>query len=663
MTAMTATKSSASAVFQEAIDFLQWLRPKGPWQLIAIPPDGKPKAQAFDDVDDVRAFCAEHDGKRNLYYSVNPTRVPMSKKAEKDDIAAVEYMLADLDPNNDETPEAAKERYLSQLNGTFEPQPSAIIDSGNGIQALWRLEEPLVLGELDKAKIEDVEARSKALMTLLGGKAGTQNIDRILRLPGTTNLPTKTKLKAGRVACPTRLMQCNGAASPLTAFERQTETPKSKPVNGSNKGLPRELLNMLFLQGATPAGYPSRSELFYAFVCGALRKCIDENEIIEACTDPTYAGCSIYEHVNDNGGEGYVKKQIERAKPANDNFWERMSEECWSSINLKGSGIKSDTEPALTVAEWLTRDLPDPDFLLGDLLSTTCRVLWVGPTGLGKTNIGLAMAFAMVENHSFLHWGSRRKCRVLFVDGEMSTQLMKRRLHDAVRRSGGDVPEGLVVLSKEDFENMPPLNTSQGQKWIKSFIKDHGPFDFIIFDNIQALLIGEMRENEQWANVLPWVRSLTRRTIGQMWFHHTGHDETKSYGDKSREWQMDTVVLMERVKDDDADICFTLNFTKARERNPENRDDFAPVTIRLKDDTWSQCPAEKKSKPPRLGVNEQALLRILAKAGPRGLTKDEFRKKAEEADMTKQCFFQARLSLENKELIWSYEDDRWSIKR
>ena len=44
-------------------------------------------------------------------------------------------------------------------------------------------------------------------MVRLGSKAGTQNIDRILRLPGTTNLPNKKKLNTGRVACPTRLIR------------------------------------------------------------------------------------------------------------------------------------------------------------------------------------------------------------------------------------------------------------------------------------------------------------------------------------------------------------------------------------------------------------------------------------------------------------------------
>jgi hypothetical protein len=55
-------------------------------------------------------------------------------------------------------------------------------------------------------------------MVRLGAKAGTQNIDRILRLPGTINLPNKAKLKAGRTACPTKLIGFNGARYSLDSF-------------------------------------------------------------------------------------------------------------------------------------------------------------------------------------------------------------------------------------------------------------------------------------------------------------------------------------------------------------------------------------------------------------------------------------------------------------
>ena len=64
----------------------------------------------------------------------------------------------------------------------------------------------------------------------LGAKAGTQNIDRILRLPGTINLPNEKKRKEGRVACPTKLKWFNGASYPLDAIPEEVRTSE-KPGN------------------------------------------------------------------------------------------------------------------------------------------------------------------------------------------------------------------------------------------------------------------------------------------------------------------------------------------------------------------------------------------------------------------------------------------------
>jgi Virulence-associated protein E len=82
------------------------------------------------------------------------------------------------------------------------------------------------------AIIADVEARTAALMQALGSVAGTQNIDRILRLPGTTNLPNKTKIKKGRVVCPTSLAQFNGATCKLEDSPPATST-KDAPGAGA----------------------------------------------------------------------------------------------------------------------------------------------------------------------------------------------------------------------------------------------------------------------------------------------------------------------------------------------------------------------------------------------------------------------------------------------
>ena len=70
----------------------------------------------------------------------------MTSKASKVDIAAVEYLLADLDPKENESPGGAKARYLKALE-THQPTPTAIVwFAGNGIQVLWRLVTPINLG-------------------------------------------------------------------------------------------------------------------------------------------------------------------------------------------------------------------------------------------------------------------------------------------------------------------------------------------------------------------------------------------------------------------------------------------------------------------------------------------------------------------------------------
>lgn len=147
-------------------------------------------------------------------------------------------------------------------------------------------------------------------------------------------------------------------------------------------------------------------------------------------------------------------------------------------------------------------------------------------------------------------------------------------------------PPRFMALSREDVPNLQPLNTPLGQAWIDALIDKIGTVDLIIFDNIMALLAGDMKDPESWQQTLPWALSLTSRTIGQMWIHHTGHDETRAYGDKSREWQLDTTIHLDSLKRDDTDLSFGMAFRKARERTPSTRFDFQDVRIALTDDQW-----------------------------------------------------------------------------
>jgi hypothetical protein len=92
----------------------------------------------------------------------------------------------------------------------------------------------------------------------------------------------------------------------------------------------------------------------------------------------------------------------------------------------------------------------------------------------------------------------------------------------------------------------------------------------------------------------------------------TGHDETRGYGDKTREWQMDTVMGLSTVEREDTDVSFRLTFHKARLRTPANRADFAETNVALVNDRWVHSSAGKS--PDRLAPKTAKFLDALVNA-------------------------------------------------
>ena len=313
----------------EAIYFLELLRPGGPWVLTAIIPDGHTETITATSHEDVILFVEANNGRRNCYYSVNPIRTALTSKAKKIDIKAIEYLYADLDPRHDESAEAAKERYLAAL-AAHHPLPTAIINSGNGIQALWKLAVPIVLPDPSSPEwskiVDDVEGRMKALMQRLGSVAGTQNIDRILRLPGTLNIPNKTKLKGGRVRCPTAQISFNGAADVLDAFPKPErddkqgsdaapdEEPDAAPDAASGidvdiDALPIPETTKQRIRDGAPIG--ERSEAVLAVCCEMIRCGVPDQIILMVLLDKRNR---ISDHIYDQANpRRYAQRQLARA--------------------------------------------------------------------------------------------------------------------------------------------------------------------------------------------------------------------------------------------------------------------------------------------------------------------------------------------------------------
>jgi AAA domain len=284
-----------------------------------------------------------------------------------------------------------------------------------------------------------------------------------------------------------------------------------------------------------------------------------------------------------------------------------------------GAKPKTGKQSAYWMSQWVNRsNIPSPDPLLGHVFMTGSRILLSAETGLGKTQIGMAWATAMALGKDFLHWKSHRLAKVLYIDGELPRYILQKRARLAygffdIDPSQPNLPPGPLLLSHEDNLDMPPIDTAEGQKWLDQKINSMGKLDFIVFDNMQALCSGNMKDEEGWRPLKGYARKLATLGIGQLWIHHTGLNTARAYGTSTREWGMQTVIVAERIGPQDGGPCFALNFTKATDREPTNASDFMPCIVELKDGKWT-CAEVQEPDLERLNASEVIGLQALRAA-------------------------------------------------
>jgi hypothetical protein len=317
-------------LYGASLDFLRWAHPKGPWVLVAIKLDKSGiETATFGPSDEVALWdWLERVGEDcNLYWTVNSVTRPMDSKPGRKDIKSLDFLHVDIDPRSGEDLEDEQLAIQERLDG-FEPPPSAVIYSGGGYQAFWRLQDPLQIDGKEDA-YEDAKRYNVQLERLLGGD-NCHNVDRIMRLPGTINRPDEKKLAKGRVEVMATVTQQTDLEYPLGGFtpapELQNTTGfESKKVKiGGN--VPRiedlstlpvsDLCKVVIAQGhdtEDPHRWESRSEPLFWVCCEMVRADMTDEQIYAILTDPCWdISGSVLE--KGSNAHAYAERQIERAR-------------------------------------------------------------------------------------------------------------------------------------------------------------------------------------------------------------------------------------------------------------------------------------------------------------------------------------------------------------
>lgn len=364
-----------------AIDFLRRWSPDEGWCLVAIVPDGKTETRTFQpsQAEDAATWIESHQGKRNLYFTPNRVRRSMSVKPSKPDIAAFRAFWADLDPRIGEDLTEERQRIETLLTTGLPkgiPEPTAVCFSGGGYQALWLLAEPLAVPVPTDDNPEPWalgESYNRALEQLFSSDA-VHNCDRVLRLPGTINVPNKKKAAKGRMPTLARLIEWSGIAYPLEAFKPAASTGASLATAtasarvslgdgtavaaqvgteelrqwaaANGKTIEDETLALIATGDASKWG-GDRSQMVFRVVCDLVRAGVPDPLLGGLLLDPSNEAFHAHFKAQKTNRVKYAERQIERARTAvaQDNRTAGNAEDgstlMWDRVNKAGEPVPS----------------------------------------------------------------------------------------------------------------------------------------------------------------------------------------------------------------------------------------------------------------------------------------------------------------------------------
>jgi len=231
--------------------------------------------------------------------------------------------------------------------------------------------------------------------------------------------------------------------------------------------------------------------------------------------------------------------------------------------------------------EFANHAFPRRDFVLSPILPSRGLAMLYAQRGVGKTHVGLGIAYAVAAGSKFLRWSAPSPRKVLHVDGEMPGEALQERLNAIICAS--DVPpvhdEYLRFLPMDAQEVGASMNlaSSRDQAAIENFLDG---VELLVLDNLSTLVNGG-RENdaESWNAMQEWLLRLRRKGLSVLLIHHAGRGEN-ARGTSKREDVLDTVIQLKRPADYQVEegARFEVHLTKCR---GVVGDDAAPFEARM----------------------------------------------------------------------------------
>ena len=234
---------------------------------------------------------------------------------------------------------------------------------------------------------------------------------------------------------------------------------------------------------------------------------------------------------------------------------------------------------AYSLRDFLVKEIKPRSLLLAPWLPEQGLAMIYAKRGVGKTYVGLNVAYAVASGGEFLGWKASKASNVLYIDGEMPASTIQDRLSKIVKAHAREVTANFSILTPDMQKNgMPDLSTIEGQRQIESHIEKA---DLIVIDNISTLC-RKIDENkaDDWLPVQAWA--LRMRTMGKsvIFIHHASKNGGQR-GTSKREDVLDTVIVLRHPIDYDPQdgAKFEVSFEKSRGFTGKDAESFLASLI------------------------------------------------------------------------------------
>ncbi|MBY0109654.1 MAG: AAA family ATPase [Candidatus Babeliaceae bacterium] len=294
----------------------------------------------------------------------------------------------------------------------------------------------------------------------------------------------------------------------------------------------------------------------------------------------------------------------------------------------------------VTHTQLLDMKLPPREMLLAPFLPSQGLVLLSAQRGVGKTHVGLGIAYAVASGGTFLKWHAPMPQPVLYVDGEMPAVTMQERLA-MIKAMSNKHPElnYLQVLTPDlqpKDKSMPDLSTQEGREEVELLAKN---VVLVVIDNISCMFRkGGENDSDSWQDAQSWALGLRRQGKSILFVHHAGKSGQQR-GTSKREDILDTAIMLEHPDDykREEGARFNVIFTKSRHFFGE---DARPFQAHLKKDgdktQWQLSAASQEEETEQVALLKNQGYTIKRIEEATGLTKSMIEtrtKKAEDAGL------------------------------